>query len=66
MNTEKRRTEEEEMCFYMRTLRIPWAERASNEKVLSMMGTKMTLIRRIIKRQLKFLQHIKRNEGLEN
>ena len=38
----------------------------SNEEVLRMVGAERSLLKNIRKRQLKFLGHILRKEGLEN
>ena len=46
-------------------LRIPWTARISNEEVLRRAGTERTLIKQIRKRQLNFLGHIVRANGIE-
>lgn len=47
-------------------LRITLAEHISNEEVLRKVGTTRKLIFTMIKRQLKFLGHTIRKEGMEN
>ena len=47
-------------------LRIPWTARRANKEVLQMPGTKRRLQTVILKRQLMFLGHILRIDGLES
>ena len=62
----KRRLEAIEMWFYRRMLRISWTQHVSNYEGLRRMQTRRKLKLDIRKRQLKFLGHIMRKEGLEN
>ena len=62
----RQRLEAAEMWFYRRMLRISWTEHKSNEEVLRMAGVERNLLKNIRKRQLEFLGHILRKEGLEN
>ena len=61
----RKRLEAAEIWFYRRMLRVPWTARRSNEDVLRMAGTKRELLSVIRKRQLGFLGHILRGNGLE-
>lgn len=54
-----------EMWFLRRMLRIPWVSHTSNEAVLQKAGRQRVLLRLIRKRQLSFLGHCLRKEGLE-
>ena len=61
----RKRLEAVEMWFYRRMLRVPWTARRTNHEVLQMAGVNreiMTLVRR---RQLGFLGHTLRGNGLE-
>jgi hypothetical protein len=64
--TMKKRLEAVEMWFYRRMLRISWTEHATNEEVLTRANAKRGLMNIIRERQLKFLGHVMRKEGLEN
>jgi len=55
-----------EMWFLRKMQRIPWTDRVTNEEVLKRAGTKKTLLSTIRRRQLEFLRHVVRKEGLEN
>ena len=46
-------------------MRISWTEKKSNEEVMEMAGYKRSLLKTIRKRQLHFLGHISRADGLE-
>ena len=54
-----------EVWFYRRMLRIPWTARRTNEEVLQRMGVGRELMTLIMKRQLGFLGHLLRGEGME-
>ena len=54
-----------EMWFLRRMFRIPWTARETNEAILNRAGTGRSLIKTIRRRQLKFLGHTLRSEGLE-
>jgi ribosomal 50S subunit-associated protein YjgA (DUF615 family) len=62
----EKRIEAAEMWFFRRILRISWTEKITNKEVLEKAGTKRSLISTIRKRQLEFLGHVMRKEGLEN
>ena len=47
-------------------LRITWTDKVTNEEVLRRAGLKRELMRSIEKRQLQFLGHILRAQGLES
>ena len=51
--------------FFRRMLKIPWTARVTNEKVLEMAGVPREMLAVIRVRQLGFLGHILRHEGLE-
>ena len=54
-----------EMWIWRRVLRVPWTAKKTNEEVLREMETDRELMTTIRKRQLRFLGHIMRREGLE-
>ena len=54
------------MWFIRRVLRIPWTDKVTNEEMLRRAGLKRELMRSIEKRQLQFLGHILRAQGLES
>ena len=62
----EQKLEAAEMWFYRRILRISWTEHITNEEVLRRMGARRKLMNNIRKRQLQFLGHVMRKEGLEN
>ena len=51
--------------FYRRMLRISYMDRITNEEVLNQMGRNRELLDTIRERQLKFLGHQVRKEGIE-
>ena len=53
------------MWCYHKMIRISWLKKISNERVLDMVGIERSLLVAIRKRQLKFVGHVVRNEGLE-
>ena len=55
-----------EMWFYRRLIRIPWTQKKTNEEVLSKILEKRMIVNEIRKRQLRFVGHIKRENGLES
>ena len=61
-----KRLEAVEMWLWRRMMRVPWTSRLTNEAVLNMVGENRQLIRIARKRQLGFLGHIMRREGMEN
>ena len=46
-------------------MRVPWTARISNERILEMAGVRRALLGEVRSRQLKFLGHIIRENGLE-
>ena len=55
------------MWFLRRMLRISWTDHVTNEEVLRRRaGTERNLLRTIWRRQIEFLGHVMRKEGLEN
>ena len=66
---DRQRDEEEtggaEIWFYRRMLRIPWTARRTNQEVLRRPGDGRDLITVIMKRQVGFLGHLLRGNGLE-
>ena len=62
----EKRIEAVEMWFLRRMIRIPWTDRVSNEEVLKRAKVKRQLMKVIRKRQMQFLGHIMRCEGMEN
>ena len=62
----RRRLEAIEMWLWRRMMKVPWTARRTNEAVLNMVGEGRQLLRTVRKRQLKFLGHSMRREGLEN
>jgi len=61
----RRNIEAAEMWFYRRMLRISYMDRITNEEVLNQMERKRELLDTIRERQLKFLGHQVRKEGIE-
>ena len=47
-------------------MKIPWTDKVSNEEVLTRAGVQRKMIHEMLIRQLKFMGHITRKEGLEN
>ena len=47
-------------------MRIPWADKLTNEEVLQRAGVERKLIGEIRTRQLRFLGYVIRKDGLEN
>ena len=62
----RKRLESCEMWFLRRMLRIPWADKVTNEEVLQRAAVERKLIGEIRTRQLRFLGHVIRKDGLEN
>ena len=54
-----------EMWFLRRMLKIPWTKKISNMEVLKRADTSIHLIKTIRQRQLHFLGHVLRKEGIE-
>ena len=53
------------MLYIRKIMRILWTEKKSNEEVMEMAGYKRSLLKATRKRQLQFLGHINRVDGLE-
>ena len=47
-------------------MRIPWTDKLTNEEVLQRARVERKLIGKIRTRQLRFLGHVIRKDGLEN
>ena len=62
----RKRLESCEMWFLRRMMRIPWTDRVTNEEVLRRAGVERKLIMEIRIRQMSFVGHIIRKDGLEN
>ena len=61
-----RRLEVSEMWMYRRMMRISFSQHMSNEEVLRQVEEDRSLNKSIRKRQLEFLGHILRKDGMEN
>ena len=61
----ERRIAASEMWFYRRMLNIKWQDRISNQQVLSQIGLSTSLVQTIRRRQLHFLGHLYRKDGIE-
>ena len=61
----KKRLEAAEMWFIRRIMRIPWVERKTNEEALQIAGTTRELMTTVKRRQLGYLGHVLRVDGLE-
>ena len=55
-----------ELWFLRRMMRIPWTDKLTNEEVLQRAGVERKLIGEIRTRQMRFLRHMFRKDGLEN
>lgn len=64
-NNSKKLLESAEMWFYRKMLRISWVKKLSNEKVLKLVKEDRSLLVTIRKRQLSFMGHVMRKNGLE-
>ena len=51
-------------AFEMWVEKVSWTERKTNEEVLTMMGERRQLIRRIIKTKKRWIGHVLRGNGL--
>ena len=63
-STEKK-LEVAEMRFIRRMLKVSWTEKKSNTEVMEEAGYQKFLSKTIRKRQMKFLGHICRKDGIE-
>ena len=64
-NNNKKKLEATAMWFIRRLMGISWKERKTNEEVLKLSGTSRSLMKTVRKRQMEFLGHINRKNGLE-
>ena len=62
----EKRLEAFEMWCWRRMLRVSWVERRTNESIFQEIGMRRELLITIRRRQLGFLGHVLRREGLEN
>ena len=62
----ERRLEAMEMWCWRRMLKVGWTERRSNENILETIGSEREMLKMVRKRQMTFLGHIMREDGLEN
>ena len=62
----ERRLEAMEMWCWRRVMRVSWTERRSNIDVLEAIGGRRELLATVRKRQMAFLGHVIRADGLEN
>ena len=60
------RLEAVEMWCWRRMLRVSWVERRSNASILEAIGSGRELMAALRKRQMGFLGHVIREDGLEN
>ena len=60
----KKRLEAAEMWFIRRMMRVPWEARRTNQEVLQMAGTTRELMTTVRRRQLGFIGHVLRGEGI--
>ena len=63
---DEQRIQAAEMWFYRRMLKVSWTERRTNEEILEMADVEREIISTIKKRQMRFLGHVMRRNGLEN
>ena len=61
----KKRLEAAEMWFIRRMMRVPWVERRTNEEVLRRAGVTRELMTVVKRRQLGYLGHVLRGDGME-
>ena len=61
----KKLLESAEMWFQRRMLRVPWTARMKNVRVFKLAGVRRELLRVVRVRQLRFLGHLVRRNGLE-
>ena len=62
----KQRLETVEMWCWRRMLKVGWTERRSNESILEVIGGGREMLSVVRRRQMSFLGHIMREDGLEN
>ena len=62
----EKRLEEAEMYFYRRLMRIPLTARVTNVDFLRKARVERCLMKRVERRELKFLRHVVRAEELES
>ena len=54
-----------EMWLYRRMLKVSWTERKTNEEVLVMANADREILTHIRERQMRFLGHVLRRDGME-
>ena len=64
-NQTRKRLKAFEMKIWRYVLKVSWTQRIANEDTLRRMGIQLELMTTIYKRQLSFVGHIERKEGLE-
>ena len=62
---DEQRIQAMEMWLYRRMLKVAWTEKKTNEEVLAMANADREILVNIRERQLRFLGHILRRDGLE-
>ena len=62
----RKRLDSCEMWFLRRMMRIPWTDKLTNEEVLQRAVVERKLVGEIRTRQMRFLGHVIRKDGLEN
>ena len=65
-NQVRMRLEAFEMKIWRYVLKVSWTQRITNEEILRRMGTQRELMTTIYKRQLRFVGHMERKDGLES
>ena len=61
----KKKLEATEKRHLRRLLKIPWKDRKTNEEALQLAGVKCSLIKTIRERQMNFLGHRSKKNGIE-
>ena len=61
----ERRISAAELWFYRRMLKVSWTKHVSNEEILRRVGNPVRLMDVIRNRQLRFLGHVIRKDGVE-
>ncbi len=63
---DEQRLQAAEMWFWRRMLKISWTKRRTNEEVLQGVDVGRELMGTVRSRQIRFLGHVMRTEGLEH
>ena len=61
----QKQLEAAELWFYRRMMRIPWTKRKTNGEVLQLVNENRKIMTIIRRRQLQFVGHVTRENGLE-